>query len=433
MGLSLFRHARICTPRDQGGVLAGQSQGSLLCWEKGAMLCRDGRIVTIGDEAAILGAIASARGSIIEIEVDCEGRCMIPGFVDSHTHLCFTAPREREFQARLRGADYMEILRTGGGILSSVAAVRAAPEEELFVATAKRARTALSLGTTTAEIKTGYGLRLDVEMKQLRVIERVGKETPLGVVPTFLGAHALPAEYVGKADAYVDQLVEEMIPGVTGAGRDAAAPLPATARPRFCDVFCEEGVFSTDQAGRILEAARAAGLRLKVHADELHDTGGAALSATVGAVSADHLLMASDNGLRRMKTAGVIAVLLPGTAFGMRRPFARARTMVEMGLPVALASDCNPGSCFTLSMSFIFALGVLQMGLSVEEALTAVTLNAAHAIGEGERVGSLTPGKDADFLLLEGESPAILAFSAGAAPVCAVYKRGSLVARKESP
>ena len=423
MGLVLFRHARICTPRDQGSVLAGAGQGSLLAWEKGAMLCRDGRIVTIGDEAAILGAIGSARGSGIEAEVDCEGRCMVPGFVDPHTHLCFLQPREREFQARLRGADYLDILRAGGGILSTVSAVRAAPEEELFAATKARALAALALGTTTVEIKSGYGLSGNAELKQLRVIERVGHETPLTVVPTFLGAHAVPAERAGAVEGYVDEVVDEMIPAVAG-------------RARFCDVFCEEGVFTPDQAGRILEAARAAGMGLKLHADELRDTGGAALAATVGAVSADHLLAASDAGLRRMKTAGVIAVLLPATAFSMRRPFARARAMVEMGLPVALASDCNPGTSFTESMPFVFALGVLQMGLTIEEALTAVTLNAAHAIGEGGRVGSLTPGKDADFLLLDGETPAILAFHAGTGPVSSVYKKGVPVAgaaRKGSP
>ncbi len=243
------------------------------------------------------------------------------------------------------------------------------------------------------------------------MIERVGRETPLTVVPTFLGAHAVPAEHAGAAERYVDQVVEEMIPEAAG-------------HARFCDVFCEEGVFTPDQAGRILEAARAAGMGLKLHADELHDTGGAALAATLGAVTADHLLAASDAGLRRMKTAGVIAVLLPATAFSMRRPFARARAMIEMGLPVALASDCNPGSSFTESMPFVFALGVVQMGLTVEEALTAVTLNAAHAIGEGGRVGSLTPGKDADFLLLDGETPAILAFRPGTGPVSSVYKKG---------
>jgi imidazolonepropionase len=432
MGLTLFRHARISTPRDQGKVPAGPAQGSLIGWEKGAMLCRDGRIVTIGDEAAILGAIGDARARTIDAEVDCGGRCMIPGFVDPHTHMCFLEAREREFEARVDGAGALEILRAGGGILSTVAAVRAAAEEDLFAATKETALSALSLGTTTVEIKSGYGLSKDDELKQLRVIERVGRETPLTVIPTFLGAHAVPPEFSGAPDRYVDCLVDEMIPAAAGAK-------PGAGRARFCDVFCEDGVFSVPQTRRILEAAAAAGLGLKLHADELHNTGGAALAAALRAVSADHLLAASDAGLRRMRAAGVIAVLLPATAFSMRKRHARARAMVDMGLPVALATDCNPGSCFTESMPFVFALAVLQMGLTVAEALTAVTLNAAHAIGEGERRGSLTPGKAADFVLLDGETPAILAFKPGVSPVSSVYARGvhawprPQAARKESP
>jgi imidazolonepropionase len=421
-GLVLFRNARICTPRDTGRAAAGPAQGSVVTWDRGALLCRDGRIVTIGNEAAILGAIGSERSRTIDAEVDCGGRCMIPGFVDAHTHLCFLAGREREFEARLGGADYLEILRGGGGILASVAAVRAAAEEELFEATRRRALAALSHGTTTVEIKSGYGLSVEAELKQLRAIARVAQETPLSVVPTFLGAHAVPPEHAGATDAYVDILVSEMIPAAARAGA------------RFCDVFCEEGVFGVAQARRILQAAAAAGLGLKLHADELHDTGGAALAAEMRAVSADHLLAASDDGLRRMAASGVIAVLLPATAFSMRRPYARARAMIDAGLPVALASDCNPGSSFTYSMPLVVALAVLAMGLTVPEALTAATLNAAWAVGDGQRAGSLTPGKAADFLLLEGETPAMLAFAAGTNPVHAVFRRGVLVSGTiESP
>jgi imidazolonepropionase len=424
VGLSLFRNARIVTPHDRGKVLAGRTQGAVLSWEKGAMLCRDGRIVTIGNEAAIIGALGPARANGIDAEMDCGGRCMIPGLVDPHTHLCFLEPREREFQQRLRGADYLDILKAGGGILSTVASVRAASEEELLAATAARARTLLAAGTTTVEIKTGYGLSVADELKQLRVIARVAEHAPLTVVPTLLAAHAVPAEHASRPDGWVDVVVEEIIP---------AAVDPAGPRARFCDVFCEQGVFTPAQASRVLAAARAAGMGLKLHADELTDTGGAALAGALGAVSADHLLAASDEGLRRMKEAGVIAVLLPATAFSMRKPLARARAMVDMGLPVALATDCNPGSSYTLSLPFVVALAVLQMGLTVEEALCAATLNAAHAVGEGARVGSLTPGKDADFVLLDGESPAIIVFSPGAAPVHSVYKRGQLVAGKEIP
>jgi imidazolonepropionase len=417
MGPTLFRNARIHTPVDEGRAAAGPAQGRMMHWEKGALLCRDGGIAAVGEEAAVLGALdASARRGMAEI--DCGGRCMIPGFVDPHTHLCFRAPREREFLARLEGADYLSILASGGGILSSVESVRACPEEELFAATRERALSALRNGTTTIEIKSGYGLALEPELKQLRVIRRVGRETPLTVVPTFMPAHAVPPEYAGRGDAYVDLVVNVMIP------RAAAEGLA-----RYCDVFCEQGAFSVPQARRVLEAARAAGLGCRMHADELHDTGAALCAAQVRAASADHLLAASDAGLAAMAAAGVVAVLLPVTAFSMRKPYARARAMVEAGLPVAVATDCNPGSSCVESMGFAFGLSVMQMGLTVDEALTACTLNAAHALGLGAAAGSITPGKAADLLLLDGETPGILAFRTGISAVAQVYKAGKCVWR----
>jgi imidazolonepropionase len=341
---------------------------------------------------------------------------MIPGFVDPHTHLCFMRPREAEFRERLEGAAYLEILRRGGGILSSVAAVRSAPEEELLAVTRDRALSALYLGTTTIEIKTGYGLALDAELKQLAVIIRLGKETPLTVVPTFMAAHAVPMEFAGRADDYIGAVIE-MIPAACRAGA------------RFCDVFCEQGVFTLGQSRRVLESAAAAGMGLKLHADELHDTGSAMLAASLCAVSADHLLAASDEGLQALAAAGTVAVLLPVTAFSMRKPFARARTLIAMGLPVAIATDCNPGSSCIESMPFAFGLSVMMMGMSVNEALVASTLNAAYAVGLGRDVGSLSPGKAADFLLLDGESPAVLAFRTGISPVVEVYKGGAMAAR----
>ena len=419
----LFRNARIYTPVDEGRASAGALQGRIASWERGALLCRDGRIAAVGEESEVLASLAgdgpnaAARGSAPE-EIDCGGRCMVPGFVDPHTHLCFVRPREKEFLARLEGTEYLDILKAGGGILSSVESVRAASEEELFLATRDRALSALRLGTTTMEVKSGYGLSTEAELKQLSAIQRVGRDTPLSIVPTFLGAHAVPAEMRGRGDDYVDLLVREMIPEI--AGRRLAG---------FCDVFCEQGVFSVSQARQILETARSAGLRLKIHADELHDTGGAALAGELHAVSAEHLLAASDQGLRAMAAGGVVAVLLPATAYSMRKPYARARAMIDMALPVAIATDCNPGSSCTESMPFAFGLAVLQMGLSVAEALVAATLNAAYAIGLGAECGSLSPGKAADFLLLDGETPAILAFRAGISPVAEVFKAG----RREWP
>jgi imidazolonepropionase len=412
MAVTLFRNARIVTPVDTGRASAGPAQGALSRWERGALLCRDGRIVTVGDEASVLGAVGPGGRRDIGEERDCGGRCMIPGFVDAHTHLCFLILREREFLARLEGADYLEILKAGGGILSSVESVRRASEDDLFAATRSRALSALRHGTTTVEIKSGYGLEMEAELKQLRVIRRVGRETPLTVVPTMLAAHAVPAEFRDRPEEYI-RVVIDVVRAAASAGL-----------ARFCDVFCETGVFGTGQTRAILQAAAEAGLGLRLHADELSDSGGAALAAALHAASADHLLAADDEGLKAMAGAGVVAVLLPITAFSMRKGYARARAMVEAGVPVAVATDCNPGSSCVESMPFAFGLSVQQMGLTVAEALTAATLNGAYALGLGSESGSLTPGKAADFLLLDGETPGILAFRAGISPVSEVYKRG---------
>jgi imidazolonepropionase len=411
----LFRNAEIFTPVDEGRPLQGNGQSRVRHIEKGAVLCRDGVIEEIGPEKEVL-----PDAPRVEREVDCDSRCLIPGFVDPHTHMCFAKRREKEFLLRLEGVAYLEILRQGGGILSSVRAVRAASEEELFQNTLKHALSALRHGTTTVEIKSGYGLDTPSELKMLRVIRRVADETPLDVVPTFLGAHAVPEEYRGDPERYVELLVGEMIPAVA---RQSLA--------RFCDIFCEEGVFSVDQSRRILQAAAALGMRLKIHADEVHPLGGAGLAAEVRAVSAEHLLAATDPGLQAMARAGTIACLLPATAYSLRKPYARARAMIDLGVPVALATDCNPGSSYTESMPFAFGLGVLNLGLSIQEALVASTLNAAYALGMNDRVGSLDVGKSADLLLLDGETPAILAYHAGVSPVVEVYKRGERVYRAE--
>ena len=339
-------------------------------------------------------------------EIDCGGRCMIPGFVDPHTHMCFATLRETEFIQRLQGASYLEILEKGGGILSSVRAVAAASEDDLYAATIRRVQNAIRLGTTTLEIKSGYGLDTDNELKMLRTIERVAKNSPADVVATFLGAHAVPTAYRDDPGAFVDLLIGTMLPAVVLQGI-----------ARFCDVFCEQGVFSIADSRRLLLAAKAMGLKTKMHADEVHDLGGAALAAELGVCSADHLLAASPENIEAMAAAGVVAILLPATAYSLRKPYARARLMIEKELPVALATDCNPGSSYTESMPFVIGLAVLGMSLSPAEALTAATLNAAYGIGMNKLVGSLDPGKQADFLLLEGDTPAILAYHAGVSPV----------------
>jgi imidazolonepropionase len=418
VSVTLFRNARIFTPEDPGTPLAGPGQGRVASFERGALLCRDGLIEAVGPEHSVLAAVraaprAAGRAAPVD-EIDCGGRCMIPGFVDPHTHLCFIEPREGEFLSRMDGVPYLDILAAGGGILSTVASVRAASEADLAEAACARARACLGLGTTTIEIKSGYGLSTEAELKQLRAAVAVGRSTPLTVVPTFLGAHAVPPEFAGDAEGYVDLLVRETVPAVAAHGL-----------ARFCDAFCERGVFTPAQCRRVLEAARKAGMGLKLHADEVHDTGGAALAASLGAVSAEHLLAAGEAGLRSLAAAGSVAVLLPATAYALRKPYAAARRMVEMALPVAIATDCNPGSSYTESMPFVFGLAVLGMGLSVSEALVASTLNAAYAVGEGGAAGSLTPGKRADLLLLDGETPGMLAFHAGVSPVAAVYAKGA--------
>ena len=415
MNTKLFRNAGIVTPSDRGEPLKGAGQGDVV-YEKGAMLVNGGRIEAVGDEGDVLSKL-SPRDA--DLEVDCEGRCLIPGFVDPHTHMCFAVRREEEFSLRISGTEYLEILRRGGGILSSVRAVREIAEEALFERTLKQAKNALSFGTTTVEIKSGYGLDTETELKMLRVIDRIGRETPLDTVGTFMGAHAVPPEYKENPEAYVDVIVDEMLPAVEKQGI-----------AEFCDVFCEKGVFSIEQSRKILKAAQDHGLKSKIHADEVHDLGGAALAAELKAVSGDHLLAASDESLKALAQNGVIGVLLPGTAYSLKKPYARARKMVELGVPVALATDCNPGSCYTESMPFVFGLAVLNMGLTVTEALTASTLNAAYAVGRAKHVGSLEVGKYSDFILLEGQSPAILAYHAGVSPVDAVYKRGELVFSK---
>ena len=413
MSSKLFLNARIFTPLDAGRPSAGKRQGELAHYDKGAILVKDGRIVRIGEEEAVLSGLSAAE---LADTYDCAGKCLIPGFVDPHTHNCFAALREHEFELRIAGTPYLEILRQGGGILSSVNKVDVADVETLAANTATQIHRALKFGTTTMEIKSGYGLDTRNELKMLEAIKIAAGQTPIDIVATFLGAHAIPRQFKERSDDFITLIIEEMLPAVMEQGIAA-----------HCDIFCEEGVFSISQGRRLLSAALEAGLKIKIHADEVHDLGGAGLAAELKALSADHLLAASDDNLDAMAAAGVVATLLPATAYSLRKPYARARTMIEKDLPVALATDCNPGSSYTESMPFAIGLGVINMLMTPAEALTAATLNSAYAIDLADRVGSLETGKQADFVLLDGLSPAILAYHAGVSPVEAVFKKGRRV------
>jgi len=399
----LFFNARIFTPT---------SQGNVVMYPKGYILVENGRISSVGE-------MDNRQRLLLEDlhEIDLGGATVIPGFVDPHTHSCFGATRESEFNMRLDGKSYLDILKDGGGILSSVRSVESLSEDSLFTISSIRINQMLVNGTTTIEIKSGYGLCTELELKMLRVIERIGREMPLDVVPTFMGAHAVPVEYKSKPDEYVGIIINDMLKAVKSQGI-----------AKFFDVFCEEGVFSIDQSRRMLNAAASAGLKLKIHADEVHSLGGASLAAEVGAFSAEHLLAASDDGIAAMARSGTIAVLLPATALSLRKPFARARKMIESGVTVALATDCNPGSCFCQSMPFVFMLGILGMNMTADEALKACTLNAARAIGKERDVGSIEVGKKADFIIIDCDSPAGIAYRLSSPVIVSVYKMGEPIA-----
>ena len=383
--------------------------------EHGALAARDGNIVWVGPAGDLERAVRPSPGCRI---VDASGKTVIPGLVDPHTHLLFAGSREQEFVQRIEGKTYMEIAAAGGGINATVRATRKAGKDELKALARPRLRRMLELGITTAEAKSGYGLETAAEIKMLEAINELGQEGPLDLVPTFLGAHEVPPERRGQTDRYIQVLVTEMIPEV--ASRRLA---------RFNDVFCEEGVFSLAESEKVLNAGIFHGLRPKLHADELTPLGGAELAAEVKAASADHLLFITDQGIEAMARAGVVAVLLPGTAYflSMGR-YAPARRLIERGVPVALATDCNPGSCMTESLPLVLNMACTQMRLTPAEAIAAATINAAWAIGEAARVGSLEPGKQADFLILDAPNHVHLCYHFGVNLVQAVFKRAQLAA-----
>jgi imidazolonepropionase len=354
-------------------------------------------------------------------EFDASGRVVMPGFVDPHTHLVFAGSRADEFEMRLKGATYLEIMAAGGGIMSTVGATRQASMEELLAQSRRRLDRMLAYGTTTAEAKTGYGLNTAQELKILGAIKTLNETHPVDLVATFLGAHAVPEEYKGRSEEYTDMVVKEMLPQAAKEG------------VCFCDVFCEEGAFSLEQSRRILEKAKELGLGLKIHADEFKTLGGAALAAELGATSADHLICTPEEELRLLAEAGTVAALLPGTPFGLgEERYAPARRMIELGLPVALGTDLNPGTCWCESMQFVIALAARKMGMTSTEAIAASTLNAAYALAKGAEVGSLEVGKKADILILETSDYRDLAYRFGGNLVDRVFKGDQPIWPKEA-
>lgn len=345
--------------------------------------------------------------------IDAFGKLVTPGLVDPHTHVAYGGSREREFEMRLEGATYMDIMNAGGGIHATSRMTREATEEDIFAQTKKRLDSFLAHGVTTIEGKSGYGLNVETEIKQLRVMQRLQTEHSIDIVPTFMGAHAVPAEFKGKEDEYVDLIVNDMLPRV--AGEKLA---------KFNDVFCEVGVFTPEQSKRILEAGKALGLVPKIHADEIEPYGGAELAAEVGAISAEHLLKASDSGIAAMAKQGVIACLLPATALYLRENPARGREMIDAGVPVAISTDCNPGSSPTTSMPLVMNLACISMRLTPAESLCAATYNAACAIQMEDKVGSLEIGKQADIVLWNVPNFQQLQYLFGVNHVNSVWKKG---------
>ncbi|MEN3027384.1 MAG: imidazolonepropionase [Chlorobiota bacterium] len=415
MALLVTNIGQLVTVRAEGArVKVGEAMQELGIVHDAAMVVEE-RILWVGPktEAYSLRSSGLLRW---EAEWDVGGRVVIPGFVDAHTHMVFSGSRVEEYSRRLRGATYAEIAAAGGGIMTTVRAVRAASEEELFHQASALLWSALQHGTTTVEIKSGYGLTTADELKLLRVIRRLAQELPLRIVPTFMGAHAFPPEYRGCRSEYVELICQEMLPAVAAEGL-----------AEYCDVFVDEGYFTLQEAERILRTAQDYGLRPRLHADELAPVGAAELAARVGAVSADHLLHVSDAGIAALRSTGTIAVLLPGTAYTLRLPYAPARRLIAAGVPVALATDCNPGSCFCENMQMVLSLACQCMGMLPEEALVAATLNGAAALERSRLLGSLEVGKYADFLVLQLQDVREMVYHFGVNHVAEVWIGGRCV------
>lgn len=407
--LAVIHAAQLVTLAGPKRPRVGAEMADLAIIRDGGMLIHDGKIDSVGPSDEVE---KKSRGAEI---VDAGGRVVLPGFVDAHTHLVFAGNRLDDFERRAHGESYEQISKAGGGIWSTVEKTRAASDHDLLVQAKKHADWFLRCGTTTVEAKSGYGLTLEDELKILRVMERLNKETPLEIVPTFLGAHAVPRGM--DADEYVELMLAQMLPRIA---REKLA--------EFCDVFCERGYFDVERSRRILTAAREFGLRLRIHADQLSNSGGAKLAAELEATTADHLEKTDGHGIAAMKSAGVQPVLLPGSVYALgSSDYPRAREMIEAGLAVVIATDFNPGSSPTPSMPMILSLACTQMKMSPAEATTAATINGAYSLNRGSTIGSMEQGKLANFAIFDCEDYRELAYWFGVPQTHSVYVRGKRI------
>ncbi|MDR1716585.1 MAG: imidazolonepropionase [Prevotella sp.] len=390
----------------------GREMSNLSVIENGTVIVSGGIITYVGKDANCPPLSDFPNHEII----DATGKAVLPGFVDSHTHFIFGGYREEEFSWRMRGDSYMSIMERGGGIHNTMTATRNASFDELKDSGRKRLNSMLAMGVTTVEGKSGYGMDKATELKQLEVMKSLNEEHAVDIVSTFMGAHATPTEYKGRENDFLDYMIEEVMPEVKEKNL-----------AECCDIFCEKNVFDIEQSRRYLTAARDLGFKLKIHADEIVTLGGAELAAELKALSADHLLQASDKGIGDLAESGVVATLLPCTAFSLKEHYARGRYMIDSGCAVALATDLNPGSSFTNSVPLLFALACIYMQLSPEEALTALTINGAAAVGKADKTGSIDVGKQGDLVILEYPSYKFLPYHIGMNIVEKVIKKGILL------
>ncbi len=414
---------QLVTCASPDGPKRGEAMAEVGLISDGAVAVADGEIVAVGPSNDLRAEYAARE------TVDASGKVVCPGFVDPHTHVVYAGDRVAEFEMRIRGATYMEIMGAGGGIASTTQATRAATVEDLGAASGPRLDAMLTLGTTTAEVKTGYGLDAESELKMLQAIAALDAIHPADLVPTFLGAHAVPPAYAGRADEYVDLVIGEMLPHVVEWYRHSS--FASRHVPLFCDVFCEANVFDRDQSRRVLEAGLSHGLPAKIHADEFETLGGVALAVELGAVSADHLDVTPAAEIEALAASSTLGVVLPAVNFNLGSShFADARAMVDADVALALATDINPGSAPCPSMPLVMAIACRYQRLLPAEALNAGTINAAYAIGLGDRIGSVEVGKQADLLIVNAHDYRHLAYQFGANLVERVIKRGQLYTQR---